>query len=87
MYVQPAIVIENRRQFTIAAGAQSDPLEQGTYDVWGAADTYVKVAEVANDVTSDTGYFVPAKASIPIRIGRDGLRIGSTAELRYHRVE
>ncbi|AHJ10694.1 hypothetical protein P106B_11 [Rhizobium phage vB_RglS_P106B] len=83
-----AITIEGRTQFTVAAGAQSAPLEAGIYDVWAAADAYIKVGETANDVTSATGYLIPGGAGIvPVRVGRSGLRIGATADIAAHRTE
>lgn len=86
-YVQPAIVIEGRSQIAVSAGGQTDPLASGTYDVWADADTYIKVGKTASDVTTGTGYKIPAGAIVPVRIGRDGLRIGSTGALSVHRVE
>lgn len=86
-FVQPAIHITGRSQLQVSGGGQSALLDAGTYDVWAAADTYIKVSETPSDVTSSTGYYVPAGRIVTVRIGRDGLRIGSTGALSFHRVE
>ncbi|QWY83169.1 hypothetical protein [Rhizobium phage RHph_X2_24] len=88
MFTQAAIVIEGRSQFTVAAAGQSPELEAGVYDVWAAADAYIKVGVTASDVTTSTGYLVPGGAgAVTVRVGRHGLRIGATAEIKVHRVE
>lgn len=88
-YVQNVIVIEGRQQFQVGANGKSAPLDAGVYDVWAAADAYINVAPVAAAaVTSATGYLIPGGAGIiTVRIGKDGLCIGSTAVLSAHRVE
>ena len=89
-FVQNAIVIEGRQQFQVGAGEASEPLDAGVYDVWAAADAYIRVApaDSAADVTSDDGYLVPGGVGIiTVRVGRDGLCIGSTAAISAHRVE
>lgn len=87
-YSQAVVTLEGRQQYQVSAAGQSDPLDAGVYDVWAASDAYIKVAPTANDVTNLTGYLVPGGAGIiTVRIGRDGLRIGSTAALSFHRVE
>lgn len=89
MFIQPAITIEGRAQFSIAAAGQTAPLDAGVYDVWcdDGAPAHIKVSAVANDVTIATGYRVTPGVVIPVRVGRAGLRIGSTAILHIHRVE
>jgi hypothetical protein len=87
MFSQPAIIIQNRSQIQVSAGGQSPRLEQGVYDVWAAADTHIKVAETATDVSSSNGYLIPAGSIISIRITQDGMRVGSTGALSIHRVE
>lgn len=88
MFVQSAIVIEGRQAFTVGAASQSNALEAGSYDVWGAADAYIRVGGTdAENVTSSDGYLVRAGQTITVRVGRNGLRIGSTAEISVHRVE
>lgn len=88
-YVQPAIVIEGRSQRQVAAGTASNPLEAGVYDVWCAVDAYIHVsADGASPMpTNTTGYLIPAGRIVPIRIGRDGLKLASSANLNFHRVE
>lgn len=87
-YSQNVVVIEGRQQFSIAANEETDALDAGVYDVWsGTGGAYIKVGPTADDVTDETGYLVPEGAIITVRIGRDGLRIGATAELHIHRVE
>ncbi len=67
------VVIEGREQFAIDAAGQSDPREAGEYAVWAAADTYIKVAETADDVEETTGYLVVGGAPpVFVRVGRDG---------------
>lgn len=89
MFVQPAITIEGRSQFQVSAGGASEPLSAGVYDCWAAADTYIRVS--ADPLTpapsSSNGYLISAGHAIPVRIGRDGLKIGSSAALSFHRVE
>jgi hypothetical protein len=87
-FVQSAVTIEGRSQFTVSAAGQSNPLDAGVYDVWATADAYIKVAPTANNVTSATGYLVPGgNGIVTVRIAKDGLRIGSTAAISVHRVE
>lgn len=86
MFTKSPIVIEGRSQMAVAASAQSDALEAGVYDVWGAADAYIKVGVTADDVTAETGYLVSTGTIATVRVGRDGLRIGSTAAISIHRV-
>lgn len=85
-YVQPVIVIEGYKQLAVGANGQSEPLSSGVYAVWAAADTHIKVAVTASDVTSSDGYLVRADETAYVRVGRDGLRIGATAACSIHRV-
>lgn len=91
MFSNSAIVIEGRQQFQVAAGGKSPALDAGTYDVWAAADAYIAVLPAdasAAGVTSSTGYKIPGAAGIvPVRVGRDGLVIASSATLSVHRTE
>lgn len=88
MFVQPAITIEGRSQINVAANSQSDALPAGVYDVWATANAYIKVAETASDVTSSTGYLILGGAGpVSVRVGRTGLRIGSTAAISIFQVE
>lgn len=87
-----AIVIEGRSQFTIESGTPSEPLEAGIYDVWateGDGDAYIKVsadAADADNVSDETGYLIPGgKGIVPVRIGRNGLCIGTTNFVHIHR--
>lgn len=86
MFVHPVVVIEGRRQFTIGAAGQSEPLPSGVYAVWAEADTHIKVATTASDVTAETGYLVRTGETVHVRIARDDLRIGAVAECFAHRV-
>lgn len=82
-----AVVIEGRSRIAIGANGQTDPLDAGVYAVWAAADTFIKVAPTASDVTSGTGFLVKAGlAPIFVRVGKDGYRIGSTAAASAFRV-
>ena len=82
-----AVVIEGRSQIAIGAAGQTPPLDAGVYAVWAEADTYIKVAPTASDVTEATGYFVAGGAPATfVRIGKDGYRIGSTAAASAFRV-
>lgn len=88
MSIQNAIMIEGRRAFQVAAAGQSEPLEPGVYDVWAAADAYIKVGDVANDVTAQTGYKIPGGGGIvSVRVMKLNSRIGATAEISVHRTE
>lgn len=86
MFARSPVVIEGREQFQVAAAEQSEPLASGVYDVWAEADAYIKVSIAADDVSETTGYYVPAGAIISVRVGRDGLCIGSTAAIAVHRI-
>lgn len=61
----------------------------GIYDVWANVDVYVKVNEVANDVTASTGYLIRAGTTVPVFVGDNekiGAIAGSAGTLNYHRV-
>lgn len=74
-------------------GAQTSAFAEGTdgvYDLWCDVDVWVKVsAGTASDVTSGTGYSIPANTKVPVKID-DGDKIGAIAggagTLRYHKV-
>lgn len=92
--VSDAIDIEGRAQANFAVStspAQSAALAEGLYDVWcDDADCYLKVATVANDVTTSTGYRLKQTAIVPVLV-RDGSKIGAvtatgSGTLRYHMV-
>lgn len=84
-----AVVLEGREQMQIAASAVSRPLEAGVYAVWAEADAYIRVSP-EDDVTglsATTGYLIAAGAPPTfVRIAKDGLRIGATAEVSIHAV-
>lgn len=92
MKTQSPIFIEGRRQVTLAvsaAAAQTAVLEEGTYDVWCDVDVWIKVDEVANDVTTANGYKISAGNTIPVRVpfGRKiGAIAGGAGTLSYHQV-
>jgi hypothetical protein len=59
--VNDAIYLENQVQqsFSISTvAAQSNPLEQGYYDVWSTLDCYLRVDETATGVTTSNGYIL-----------------------------
>lgn len=88
MFVQSAITIEGRKQIQVGAGGQSEVLEPGVYDVWAATDAYIKCDQLASDVTTTTGYFIPGGAGpVSVRIAGQRMRIGATAAIAIHRVE
>ena len=79
-----AVVIEGRAQFQVSASGQSPALSPGVYDVWAAADAYIAVGSNPSP-TSANGYFIPGGAGIvPVRIVKDGQKIGSTAAISVH---
>jgi hypothetical protein len=92
-FVTDHIDIEGYSAATVSSAttaAQSGVLNEGVYDLWCTADTYVKVAPTANDVTSGTGYLLRANNTVPF-IVRTNSRIGcimstATGTLSYHRV-
>jgi hypothetical protein len=59
-------------------GAQSVPLPLGVYDVRCDVDVFIKVDEVASDVTTMTGYKIFAGNVVPVNVA-DGRRIGAIA--------
>lgn len=61
-----------------AAAAQSAPLPGGVYDVYCDVDVFIKVDEVANDVTTATGYKIFAGNVVPVNVG-DSRCIGAIA--------
>ena len=74
---------------TGAAATQSAPLAGGMYDVWVTTDTYIKVGDPANDVTTANGYLVKGGNAVCLMIG-DNDRIGAVSAaagtLSYHKV-
>src|SRR5262245_23148834 len=92
--VTDAIDIEGRARITqlstSTSGAQTAVLAEGIYDVWASADTFIKIAATASDVTTSTGYLLRANNTVSIFI-RAGSRIGailasSTGTLDAHMV-
>ncbi len=63
---------------------------EGYYDLWCDIDVFIKVGEVANDVTTSNGYLLRANntlANVYIRVGdRLGAIAAGSGTLRYHRV-
>ena len=64
--------------------------QEGYYDIWTDVDTYIKIAPVADDVTTGTGYLIFANTMIPnvaIFVGdKIGAIAGGSGTLRYHKV-
>lgn len=63
--------------------------EDGYYDIWSDVDVYVKIAPVANTVTTGNGYLIRANTTIPnVMILKDDRigAIGGSGTLRYHKV-
>lgn len=46
-----------------ATAAQTAVLPGGLYDIWCTVDVYIKIAAVANDVTTATGYLLRANTA------------------------
>ena len=89
-YFQSPIVIGGRQQIPVNAASVSPVLEPGVYDVWAAADTYIRVSEDLDTtgLFNTTGYLIPGGAGIiSVRIAGNNKRIGTTAALSIHRVE
>lgn len=88
------ISIEGRQQFQLAmtvAAAQTAALKPGVYDVVADVDCFIKVAKVANDVTTLTGYPLLANNQVPIEVKPDS-KIGAilaagTGTLKIHQVQ
>lgn len=82
---------EAQAQLSTSTTADQTPaLDGGIYDVWSTADAYIKVAEVADDVTTSTGYLLRANTTVPVRVPQ-GQKIGailgsSTGTLSFHKV-
>lgn len=75
------------------SGAQTSAMAasaDGIYDIWCDVDVWLKVSQsTASDVTSSTGYYLPAGQKVPVKLD-DGDKLGAIASasgtLRYHRV-
>jgi hypothetical protein len=94
MFRTNRISISGNSQQTVAldgaAGAQSAPLEGGTYDCWSDIAMFLKVGKIANDVTAETGYAVAIgeKASVYVPDGQCIGGFGATAgTLSFHKVD
>lgn len=69
--------------------AQTAALTNGVYDVWSTVDTFLKVAETADDVTTANGYLIRANTTIPVFIpegNKLGAIAGGTGTLSLHRI-
>jgi len=62
----------------------------GYYDLWCDIDVFIKVGEVANNVTTSNGYLLRANTTLPNVFIRKDDKLGgisaSSGTLRYHRV-
>lgn len=70
--------------------AQTATLALGMYDLWSAAECYIKVDAVANDVTTSTGYILYPNNVVSVFVD-EGRKIGAitageTGTLRYFKV-
>lgn len=89
-----AIVLSGNAQGTalttaVTPAAQTAVLEGGLYDIWCDVDIHIKVAVIANDVTTSTGYLLRANNTVPLMLPQDGEKIGAigaVGTLRYHKV-
>lgn len=68
-----AVNIQGRSQFTFNAsttGEQyAEKLLPGVYDVWAAADVYLKIDQSdAADVTTTTGYLLRSGNTVPLQV-------------------
>lgn len=71
------------------SAVQSDTLERGIYDVYCDVDVFIKVDEIANDVTIINGYKIFTGNVVPVNV-QNGRRIGAIAgadgTLRFQKV-
>lgn len=90
-----AIVLSGNTQGTplsvSGAAAQTAALDGGLYDIWSDVDVYLKVATIANDVTTATGYLLRANNTVALLIPQDlekigGITAGGSGTLSYHKV-
>lgn len=75
---QVVSLLGNARMADVAlstTAAQSAALNEGVYDLWSTADTYIKVATTATDVTTTTGYLIRANTTVPFYVPQ-GAKIG-----------
>lgn len=80
-----AIHITGNSQGSVGAASQVY-LGAGVYDVWSAADTYIKVNKISSlDVSSSNGYLLRAGNTVPL-ILKEPAYLGSTGTLYYHKV-
>lgn len=73
----------------ITPAAQTAAIDGGLYDLWCDASVYVKIAAIANDVTTSSGYLLRANTTIRVMIPDDSLKIGAIGAigtLSYHKV-
>lgn len=75
---------------TSTTAAQTAALPRGTYHIWAGVDTYIKVDETANDVTSASGYLLRANQTMRIDLASNrklgAILASGTGTLSYHRV-
>ncbi len=96
----PGIIIEGSKQLTLAvsaAGAKTNALARGTYDVWCDVDVWIRVDDPngltapdrPEDVTTATGYKIFSGNVIPVEVA-EGRAIGAIAggagTLSFHKV-
>lgn len=95
MLFENSVNIQGRSQEQVATGNAVN-LAPGVYDVWAAADFYLRVAKsnaaATSGLSATTGYLVQAGNVVPVQIpasaGDDGLWLGAfgTGSLNYHQV-
>lgn len=87
-----AINIEGSPSGNLTVGtsaAQSPVLQAGIYDVYCDVDVFIKVDEVANDVTTATGYKIFAGNVVPVNVGNArciGAIAGAAGTLKFQKV-
>lgn len=88
--------IYTRQQATLAvsgtAAQTATTLPPGVVDVWcNEADVFIKMGEIANDVTINTGYLIKQGNVVAIAVPTGALKLGAitagaSGTLRYHPV-
>lgn len=88
-----AVQLSGNAQGTLSlstTAADTAALSGGIYDVWSDVDCYIKVATVADDVTTSTGYLLRTGNTMPIIVPDQevigGIVASGTGTLSYHKV-
>lgn len=93
MFVTDSIDLFDKTRTDVSlttTAAQSAALDEGVYDIWTTADTYIRIATDASGVTTANGYLLRANNTIPVFVRQNhkigGILASGTGTLSIHEV-